>query len=113
MVAQVAQRYAINANLIFTWLRDPRYAPKPLEEAAAACFLPVEIVDRPVHEDSREAVEAQPASCVIVIEIAGGHRLRIAGGYDPETLARLILGCPDDPRLSPTQLRIYLMFHLD
>ena len=28
-VAQVAQRYAVNANLIFTWLRDGRYAPDP------------------------------------------------------------------------------------
>jgi len=26
-VARVAQRYAMNANLIFKWLRDPRYAP--------------------------------------------------------------------------------------
>ncbi len=28
-VAIVAQRYAVNANLIFKWLRDPRYAPDP------------------------------------------------------------------------------------
>jgi SAM-dependent methyltransferase len=28
-VARVAQRYAMNANLIFKWLRDPRYAPEP------------------------------------------------------------------------------------
>ena len=28
-VAQVARRYAINANMIFKWLRDPRYAPDP------------------------------------------------------------------------------------
>jgi len=29
-VAQVARRYSMNANLIFTWLRDPRYAvPAP------------------------------------------------------------------------------------
>lgn len=28
-VAQVARRYAVNANLIFKWLRDPRFAPKP------------------------------------------------------------------------------------
>ena len=26
-VAQVARRYAMNANMVFTWLRDPRYAP--------------------------------------------------------------------------------------
>ena len=26
-LAQVARRYAMNANLIFKWLRDDRYAP--------------------------------------------------------------------------------------
>lgn len=31
-VAQVARRYSMNANLIFKWLRDPRYAPGPLAE---------------------------------------------------------------------------------
>ena len=43
-VAQVARRYAMNANLIHKWLHDPRFAPD--EEAAeveAAGFLPIEI----------------------------------------------------------------------
>ena len=44
-VAQVARRYAMNANLIFKWLRDTRYAPGPPGEPEASCFLPVEIVD--------------------------------------------------------------------
>ena len=26
-VAQVARRYAMNANMIYTWLKDPRFAP--------------------------------------------------------------------------------------
>ena len=26
-VAQVARRYALNANMIFKWLRDARYTP--------------------------------------------------------------------------------------
>ncbi|MFZ5610312.1 MAG: transposase [Pseudomonadota bacterium] len=46
-VAQVARRYAVNANLIFKWLRDPRYAPDPASvapPAEEARFLPVEIV---------------------------------------------------------------------
>jgi transposase len=93
-VAQVARRYAVNANLIFKWLRDPRFAP----EAAAglllsegAQFLPVEIV-----QDARE-LPVSPAAPVtdvgrIEIELAGGQRLRISGSYDPEALARLIRG---------------------
>jgi transposase len=46
-VAQVARRYAVNANLIFKWLRDPRYAPDPASappQPEEARFLPVEIV---------------------------------------------------------------------
>ena len=35
----VARRYALNANLIHKWLRDPRCAP----DEEAADFLPIEI----------------------------------------------------------------------
>ncbi|MFZ7094080.1 IS66-like element accessory protein TnpA [Primorskyibacter sp. 2E233] len=85
-VARVAQRYAMNANLIFKWLRDPRYEPD------AACFLPVEIVDRPMHENSKAVAGPVPAAGAIKIDTAGDHRLRISGTYDPEALARLIRG---------------------
>jgi transposase len=86
----------MNANLIFKWLRDPRYAPDPeaVEDQAieSPCFLPVEIVDRPRNEDPAPTPDAKPTQCAIEIDIAGGHRLRIIGGYDPEALARLIRG---------------------
>ena len=43
-VAQVARRYAMNANLIHKWLRDPRFAPdEAAPEALATEFLPIEI----------------------------------------------------------------------
>src|SRR3712207_8556235 len=41
-VAQVARRHALNANLIFKWLKDRRFAPADAVEAAPG-FLPVEI----------------------------------------------------------------------
>ena len=89
-VAQVALRYAVNANLIFKWRRDPRSAPDPAAApglSEGSRFLPVEIV---------EAVKAPSATPVaenlIEIDLAGGHRMRISGGYDPEALARLIRG---------------------
>ncbi len=45
-VAQVAHRYAVNANLIFKWLRDPRFAPKPdTTPKSEPRFFPVEIVE--------------------------------------------------------------------
>ena len=88
-VAQVALRYTVNANLIFKWLRDPKYRPEPGtgSEQAGLRFLPVEII--------KEASMTRPipvADHHIEIDLAGGHRMRISGGYDPEALARLIRG---------------------
>jgi transposase len=95
-VAQVARRYAMNANMIFKWLRDPRYAPDPdaVEDLTAdtPCFLPVEIIDRPRNDDPVPTPDPKSAQSAIEIDIAGGHCLRIIGGYDPEALARLIRG---------------------
>ena len=88
-VAQVARRYAVNANLIFKWLRDPRYASDsasvqvPSEESR---FLPVESID------ARPASDTPDAQNRIDIELSGGHRMRISGSYDPDALARLIRG---------------------
>ena len=43
-VAQVARRYALNANLIHKWLRDPRFSSNDdADHMGAAAFLPVEI----------------------------------------------------------------------
>ena len=88
-VAQVARRYAMNANLIFAWLRDARFAPGVAQVAAdAPCLLPVEIVAHVHREDDRRISNDGQ----IEVELAGGHRLRISGSYDPEALARLIRG---------------------
>jgi transposase len=86
-VAQVALRYTVNANLIFKWLRDPKYRPGSGSEEAGLRFLPVEIV-----AEARAPAAAPVADSCIEIELAGGHRMRISGGYDPEALARLIRG---------------------
>ena len=39
-VAQVARRHALNANLIFKWLKDRRFAPADAVEVVAPVFLP-------------------------------------------------------------------------
>jgi transposase len=49
-VSQVAPRYNVNANLIFTWLKDVRFSPEALADGGAR-FLPVTI-------DALESVEA-------------------------------------------------------
>lgn len=89
-VAQVAGRYAVNANMVFKWLRDPRYSPEPVPGPSLSeevHFLPVEIV-----AEAQAPVAAPVALNHIEIELAGGHRMRISGSYDPEALARLIRG---------------------
>jgi transposase len=89
-VIQVARRYDVNANLVFTWLRDPRFVPgEPAEGSPEELgpFLPVEIVGE--HEWRHPVTGGQSR---IEIDLAGGHRLRITGSYDPEALARLIRG---------------------
>ena len=86
-VSQVARRYNANTNLVFTWLRDPRFAPGDPPEATST-FLPVEIIaERGCSEPVAPAVENR-----IEIDLVGGHQLRITGSFDPEALARLIRG---------------------
>ena len=90
-VAQVARRYAVNANMVFKWLRDPRYAPE-VSPADAPTFLPVEIVDQHRNTILSPVPGSAPSAGNIEIELAGGHRMRISGEYDPEALVRLIRG---------------------
>ena len=89
-VAQVARRYALNANLIFKWLRDERYAPAVdvVSEADAPVFLPVEVGT----DIAIPPVSAPTSSGRIEIELAGGHRITAEGGFDVDMLARLLKG---------------------
>jgi transposase len=91
-VSQVARRYDANANLVFTWLRDPRFAPNEAGADEQIAFLPVEVIEerREVRRDISAPTPA--AEGRIELELAGGHRLRVVGPYDPEALARLIRG---------------------
>ncbi len=93
-MAQVARRYALNANMIFKWLRDARYAPGSAQGAVdAPVFLPIEIVKPTRAEVARPILPNNVLpDCLLEIETAGGHQLRISGSYDPGALARLIRG---------------------
>jgi transposase len=83
-VSQVARRYDVNANLVFKWLRDPRFQT----EAEPAPFLPVEVVSDTAPVDDQPPPEASR----IMIELAGGHRLTVCGGFDPDCIVRLVRG---------------------
>ena len=86
-VSQVARRYDVNANQVFNWLKDPRFASNELDEDAA-CFLPVEVLGQAQQEAPRPVV----AESRIEVEIVCGHRMSITGSYDPKAVASLIRG---------------------
>ncbi|NQV55060.1 MAG: IS66 family insertion sequence element accessory protein TnpB [Rhodospirillales bacterium] len=90
-MARVARRYSMNANLIFTWLRDPRFAPG-VEGEPGSVFFPVE-VSRDVAVDPSMISECPPVSTGrLRIELAGGHRIVAEGGFDGDALGRLLKG---------------------
>ena len=72
-VAQVVRRYAANANMVFKWLRDPRYAPETTAAAAFPAFLPVEIIDHVRKDD-----------LIVTSEPTGIERRAGRGGLTPE-----------------------------
>jgi len=82
-VSQVARRYDVNANQVFNWLKDPKFAGKP-DDVDAARFLPVEVIEPGAETPVAGAVAA------LDIELATGHRLTVRGPYDPDALATLI-----------------------
>lgn len=94
-VAQVARRYAMNANLIFKWLNDPRYVPDNVV-GDTQTFLPVEI-EANASADRVPLVEAPATTCSggagrLEIILPAGLRLKVDGGFDGTELARLIKG---------------------
>lgn len=95
-VAQVARRYAMNANMIFGWLKDPRFRPEQGEQDGTE-FLPVEVgaISTALLEDGGLEVTSPavvPNAGSIEIVLAGGHLVKAEGAYDPDVLARLLKG---------------------
>ena len=87
-VAQVARRYAMNANLIHKWLRDPRFAGSADGEAdmvPTEGFLPVEIEDAVLAMDwaartNQDCVSQTPLCATRVdLTLSDGRRVLIEG----------------------------------
>lgn len=96
-VSQVARRYAMNANLLFRWLKEPEFQVD-VQEIDEGVFLPVE-----VSGESGPGLPALPLSASmqgshacssrrIEIATADGLRLTVEGGLDGDALARLLKG---------------------
>ena len=83
-VAQVARRYDVNANQIFNWMKDPKFAADASDDDDAR-FLLVEIIAEP----APASPAMMEASGMIEVDLPSGHRLRISGGYYPEAVAHL------------------------
>ena len=82
-VAQVARRYALNANVIFKWLRDARFVPDPATAPAEGpCFLPVEVINHPLREDAPGSGDARHPGGTI--EIGCGCPFRLNGSTTAE-----------------------------
>lgn len=95
-VSQVARRYEVNANQVFKWLKEPRFAVPSVSDGTdglktGPVFLPVEIIDDAYEEASEGTLpDIKERSCRLEIDLAGGHRLRVIGAYDADALAGLI-----------------------
>jgi transposase len=88
-VSQVARRYDVNANLVFKWLRDPRFSSAP---DPGVDFLPVTIAaDPPATKISRPSAPT-PAEICVEITTPGGCRVRVEGGLDVARLCELVRG---------------------
>jgi len=88
-VAQVARRYSMNANLIFNWLRDGRFAPVG-DAGGDAVFLPVEISRPALIEGSPVAETAGAPGGRVRIALACGHSIVVEGDFDGDALGRLL-----------------------
>ena len=98
----VARRYDVNANLVFKWLRDPRYNPALQESGAddgTPMFLPVELYNpnQPHHHHSDDAnAKAEQSSSastgVIELNLANGHCVSFPCDMEKESLLYLMRG---------------------
>lgn len=82
------RRLRLNANLIFMWLKDPRFEPIAAVEEKPV-FLPVEVRE----DDAPTVPMASPTGGAlgrVAIVLATGHRISIDGPFDGDAVARLL-----------------------
>lgn len=102
-VAQVARRYSMNANLIFKWLKDPRFSPAANKTQMASegdsIFLPVEVSGPSIDHDAGDAPmrTAGSASALILahrvdITLSDGRRIVVEGPTALSAVVGLVRG---------------------
>ena len=102
-VAQVARRYSMNSNLLFTWLRDSRFSPGGAKSSGGVhdgtLFLPVEISASATASHStngvagtHRSVEAQPLAQRVDITLSDGRRILVEGPTSLTAVLGLVQG---------------------
>lgn len=103
-VAQVARRYSMNANLIFKWLRDPRYAPSAgapasVDPAFEGVFLPVEVGAASIESaastqtgGAAENLGAAVSAQRVDITLSDGRRILVEGSTALSAVVGLVQG---------------------
>ena len=97
-VAELARRYSMNSNLLFTWLRDPRFSPtgakSPETVEDSHTFLPVEVsVSATTSHLTNDIVgthrpaDTQPLAQRVDITLSDGRRILVEG---PTSLAAVL-----------------------
>ena len=98
-IAQVARRYAMNANLIHKWLKDPRFAPvgQEADDDLGGCeFLPIEVDVGP--SSGTISISDHRSDCVDVfarcvdITLCDGRRILIEGPTELSSVIGLVRG---------------------
>ena len=94
-VAQVARRYSMNANLLFKWLRDPKFVEDFAPDEDDLVFLPVEIDAAPIVDQPAPAMP-QPGSALRVqridLTLSDGRRVLVEGATELADVLGLIKG---------------------
>ncbi len=88
-VSQVARRYDVNANMVFKWLRDPRFMPP---EDDLPPFLPVEILPDASPVAAMAQSDAVASDSRVEITLSNGLSLCVSGAFDPDAVSRLVRG---------------------
>ena len=85
-ISASARKHAVAASLLFRWRRDAGLAAKRKPKASVA-FLPVVTQNAAV---ALPVAKARDPTGVIEIELSGGHKLRVCGAVDVQTLKHVI-----------------------
>ena len=96
-VAQVVRCYAVYANLIIKWLKDPRFAPEAEVPEQEATFLPVEIEADVTREPASIDLPMPPPSAPLSasrvdITLSDGRRILVEGPTALSAVVSLVQG---------------------